>query len=119
MLCQRCGLCCFNMWVVIRVGDKAVAKPGDICCPHLKLGSDNKMTCAVHDEPWYKDTPCFVYGNSDLDPDYLCKRGQPCGVGLKIIEHGGLSAVRPIGWAKTEDLEVLGDWPELFEHGKE
>lgn len=111
MICRRCGLCCFNMWVVIRIGDKAIAKPGDICCPHLTFDVRTKQAaCAVHDKPWYKDTPCFVYGNPDLDPDYEPKRGQPCRVGQMIIEHGGLSAVRPISWAKVEDLEVLGEW---------
>ena len=80
MICQRSGRCCISMMVVIRIGDRAKLKPDGVQCPHLSYdGLDAK--CSVHNETWYKDSPCFVYGNPDKDPDYAHTRRSPCRIG--------------------------------------
>lgn len=107
MICQRCGNCCFSMFVVIREGDRYRAKPGQILCPYLTW-EGTKATCLVHEEPWYKDTPCHTYGNSKIDPDFYCKAGKPCRIGLSFQQQGGLVKLRgPIEKANMQDLEVL------------
>lgn len=100
------------MPVVIRIGERAKLKPGGVLCPHLKF-EGSQAACGVHGEPWYKDTPCFVYGNPDIDPDFVHKRGRPCPVGKLIQEKGGLFVVRPDvqhQTVKAEELEDLGPW---------
>ena len=95
------------MAVIINVDGSAIGK-GDGACPHLRF-EGNKAICAVHDEPWYKGSPCDVYGNPDFDPDFECKRGRPCSVGKMIQERGGLPEERrkPIS---AENLTYLGPW---------
>jgi hypothetical protein len=109
MICQRCGNCCVTMDVVIHVNGKAYMKSGG-ACPYLRF-SGNEASCAAHDEPWYKGSPCDIYGNPDYDPDFEHKRGKPCPVGKLIQERGGLRPeVRtPI---LIEDLAYLGPWVE-------
>lgn len=112
MICQRSGLCCVTMDVVVRIGDRAKLKPGGYQCPHMKF-EGTQAACGVHDEPWYKDTPCFVYGNPDIDPDYAPKRGRPCPVGELIQKKGGLKVVRPDLFHEIADpdkMEDLGPW---------
>lgn len=111
MICQRSGNCCLTMPVVIRVGDRAKLKPGGVVCPHLSFDG-TEASCGVHDEPWYKDTPCYVYGNPDIDPDFAVKRGRPCMVGQYIQQRGGLKVVNPqaANTIAAEDLEDLGPW---------
>lgn len=112
MICQRSGRCCFSMDVVIRIGDRAKLKPGGVLCPHLTF--DGVMaSCAVHQEPWFKETPCHVYGNPDIDPDYYHTRNRPCRMGEAIQQNGGLFKVFPNDEHKTikaEELEDLGPW---------
>jgi len=93
-------------------GLKGVHKPGHEACPHLSFDGV-EACCAVHDRPEYKGSPCWTYGNPDVDPDYEGKRGRPCPVGLAVLEQGGLRKVHP--GAKQTSLaglfKVLGDWP--------
>ena len=113
MICQRCGSCCVTMAVVIRVGDNAMMHPGGAMCPHLSFEGP-LAACAVHDEPWFKGTPCDIYGNPDYDPDFANKRGRPCPVGKMIQEKGGLQACfgdKPIPKLTDEDLIDFGPWP--------
>lgn len=105
MKCQRSGSCCFSMFVVIRDGNDWRAKPGGILCPHVTW-EETKAICGVHEEPWFTETPCHVYGNSDLDPDFEVKRGRPCVVGQFIQSKGGLRVVQDTPQAKMEDLEL-------------
>ena len=74
------------MFVVIVWEGRFKDKPADVICPNLSFDNDRQASCAVHNEPWYKETPCFVYGNSDVDPDYFYKRGKPCLVGKAVRE---------------------------------
>lgn len=113
MICQRSGTCCTTMDVIIRVGDRYKMKPGGVQCPHLQW-EGNQASCAVHEEPWYKDMPCFVYGNPDIDPDFAPKRGRPCLVGEMQQRSGELVALRHRR-APVEELEDLGSVEK--EHG--
>lgn len=111
MICQRCGLCCVTMPVVINVDGRAKAKIHDVACPHLELGK--QAVCKAHEEPWYENSPCHTYGNSYRDPDFFPKRGRPCPVGSKIMQTGGLRVLFPqLRWAKPSELEDLDAWPE-------
>lgn len=86
-------------------------KPDGVACPHLSF-EQGRACCAVHDRPAYTGSPCWTYGNSEVDPDFAPKRGQPCRVGLTIIERGGLYTVYPGARQMALPLEVLGPWPE-------
>jgi hypothetical protein len=55
-------------------------KPSNYRCPHL----DSNQKCKVHDMPWYESTPCYIYGNSYIDPDFYLKRNKPCPIGEGI-----------------------------------
>lgn len=118
MLCQRCGNCCFTMDVIIMCdtaeGLRAVLKPGHEACPHLSFDGAT-ASCAVHERPEYVNSPCWVYGNSDIDPDFIVKRGRPCMVGQAVIEQGGLCKLHPRveQVPLIETFEVLGWWPDL------
>jgi hypothetical protein len=110
MICQRCGLCCATMSVPINVKGHALLKPGGLLCPHLTFDG-TQSTCAVHAEPWFKQSACHIYGNSHIDIDFYNRRGQPCRLGELIQKSGGFRKVRPdIPQASVEDLEDLGDW---------
>jgi hypothetical protein len=94
-------------------GLRAVIKPHDKVCPHLSFDEQGLACCAVHDRPEYYGSPCWIYGNSDVDPDFIVKRGRPCLVGLSIRGRGGLHKVRPDLVKQgplTEKLEDLGPW---------
>ena len=98
------------MPVAINVNGRVLLK-GDGRCPHLSFNGTT-ASCAVHDKPWFKKSPCFAYGNADIDPDFASKKGRPCAVGA-LIQSRGLLATRP-GYAeplKVEDLEDVGPWP--------
>lgn len=107
MNCVRCGTCCITMPVAIRVGDRWKMKPGDVECPYLEKSPEGRV-CSVHDEPWYKDTPCFVYGNSYIDPDFFHKRGKDCLVGVLCLKSG-VRYARRISCADLEDLGSVED----------
>lgn len=99
------------MFVVVPVvrpdGLHAVAKPGDVRCPNLLSDAEGLFRCAVHDLPEYEGSSCWIYGNSRVDPDFLCKRGKPCQVGRFWIDRkGGF----PVPEHTTESLKDLGLW---------
>lgn len=113
MLCQRCGNCCVTMPVVIlspgaNGEHQAVFKSAPMVCPHLSF-AEGRASCAVHDLPEYQGSPCHIYGNASYDPDFLCKRGKPCQVGLLLLASGRdvcAGASTPL----LSDLDVLGPW---------
>lgn len=116
MLCQRCGVCCLTMDVIVPVKKHgrwlAALKPGGKRCPNVRY-EDGVAACSVHDEPVYQGSPCWRYGNSEVDPDFWNKRGKPCPVGTAVNRVGGvpdvdLSAYQEVG---VEDLQELGPWP--------
>jgi len=115
MLCQRCGLCCFTMGVTVMLdtpkGLVGAWKPDGVACPHMSF-EEGLACCAVHARPEYKDSPCWVYGNPDVDPDFAPKRGQPCQVGLAVLKWGGLRKVHPGVLQAALPLKILGPWPK-------
>jgi len=86
MICLQCGCCCVTMPVIISDGVNWYWKPGDAVCPHLDCSS-TRVVCGVHGEQWYKETPCFVYGNPDIDPDFIVKRGKKCSIGSALQQE--------------------------------
>jgi len=49
-------------------------------CPHLRGDKPGSYSCAVHNRPWYKDTPCYSHGQIESDPS------SPCRMGTYLIE---------------------------------
>jgi hypothetical protein len=93
-------------------GVRAKMKPGGKACPHLSY-EGSEASCGVHDKPEYKGSPCWIYGNPDVDPDFAAKRGRPCLVGKLVKDRGGSLKMLPsLEWAKMEELEDLGPWQE-------
>ena len=94
-------------------GLKAAWKPGFVACPHLSFDGI-QARCAVHDRPEYEGGPCWTYGNSKVDPDFLPKRNKPCQIGLSFLANGGLCKLRPDAAKPTAvgDLGILGPWPD-------
>jgi hypothetical protein len=94
------------MFVVIPIytpeGVQAGLK-GDGMCPHLSL-EGTKATCGVHDKPEYEGSPCWTYGNSEVDTDFISKRGKPCRVGLAVLKGGGLPAFKT--YLKKAEVEL-------------
>lgn len=75
MHCLKCGYCCVWCGVAIIEGDRIKLKPGGVVCPHLEFRADvNGAFCKVHEETWFKSTPCYNYGNGEVDPDYSHNR---------------------------------------------
>jgi len=119
MICQRSGYCCITMPVVVIVptskhGEwmpppqpsyRAYFKDGSVRCTNL-IFDGPEASCNVHDEPWYKHTPCFTYGNPDLDPDFIPKIGRPCPVGQAVLKKFG-SLVGLYGDPKDEGVRLI------------
>ena len=69
MICLRCGYCCKHLSVVIVDDPKKGIVEGNLIhhkgdgtpCKHLIGSKPGEYFCAVHSEPWFKDTPCFAY----------------------------------------------------------
>ena len=88
MKCLRCGYCCHNYMVVI-VDDPAegIAEDNLIChdgkgrCKHLRGDKPGEYSCAVHDFPWYEETPCFAHGQIERSPD------EPCRLGVYVLKQ--------------------------------
>lgn len=84
MICLRCGHCCFQYAVVI-VDDPAKgivdtnlrtkSEPGERC-PHIRGDKPGEYSCAIHDKPWYCDTPCASHGQIERSPDTPCRLGE-------------------------------------------
>ena len=78
MICLRCGYCCVHLEVII-VDDPAkgiqegnlIPKHTGERCKHLMDNGD----CAIHNEPWYEETPCFAFTQIETG-------NQPCRLGL-------------------------------------
>ena len=70
MACLRCGYCCFRYCVVIVDDpDKGFCEENltlhtgtsGTPCKHLVGNSPGEFSCALHDKPFYKDTPCYQH----------------------------------------------------------
>lgn len=92
-------------------GLKAALKPHYEACPYLGLDGD-RTKCLVHKRPEYQGSPCWTYGNPDVDPDFEVKRGRPCAVGQVVLEKGGLCRLFPQAAQPplVQTLKVLGPW---------
>lgn len=85
MKCLRCGYCCMTSFVVV-VDDpdrgptadnlKAIGQNGYERCHHLQGTEPGEFSCAVHDKPWYPETPCFSHGQIERSPDDECRTGR-------------------------------------------
>ena len=83
MLCVKCGYCCHRYMVVIiddpEKGfneDNFIVHEGDGPCKHLRGDKPGEYSCAVHDYPWYKRTPCFSHGQIEVSKDCVCRMGE-------------------------------------------
>ncbi len=45
-------------------------------CQHLIEEEPGKFSCAVHDESWYKKTPCFSHGQIEQSVEDVCRLGE-------------------------------------------
>ena len=85
MICLRCGHCCENYWVVIvddpSIGPeltnlKCIGQKGPERCQHLVGDTPGEFSCAVHDEPWYEETPCAGHGQIERSSKDECRMGR-------------------------------------------
>ena len=44
-------------------------------CKHLRGDKPGEYSCAVHDEPWYPETPCATHGQIEPSPETHCRMG--------------------------------------------
>lgn len=82
MKCLRSGRCCSTMMVVIvddpklgLVESNLIMHEGKGPCKHLQGDEPGKYSCAVHDYPWYKDTPCYSHGQIEYQ-NSNCRLGE-------------------------------------------
>jgi len=83
MQCLHCGYCCKNMAVAVVDDPSLGVVEGNVIfnlgggspCKHLQGREPGKHACAVHDEPWYPDTPCYRHGQVERS-DSPCRMGQ-------------------------------------------
>ncbi len=45
-------------------------------CHHLRGEKVGEFSCAIHDKPWYKKTPCFSHGQIERSEDDECRTGR-------------------------------------------
>lgn len=83
MICLRCGYCCKTSMVVVvdnpMLGiheDNVSLNDGHKPCQHLKGTNPGNYVCAIHHYPWYKETPCFDYGQIEMSPTDKCRTGE-------------------------------------------
>lgn len=69
MICLRCGYCCTNSVVVIvddpKKGireDNLKVKHSGERCQHMRGNKVGEYSCSIHNEKWYKKTPCAQHG---------------------------------------------------------
>jgi hypothetical protein len=68
--------------VIVDDPDKGVVegnlafRDGKSRCKHLLGDVGGKYECAVHNRPWYEETPCFAHGQVEKSEDEPCRVGQ-------------------------------------------
>lgn len=94
MICLRCGYCCIHLWVIIvddpKIGivdGNLISKNSGEPCKHLQGKEAEKYSCALHDESWYKQTPCFKHTQIE-------QQSNPCRMGVYILEQKDKLGVR-------------------------
>lgn len=80
MICLQCGYCCKTAFVIIvdkpelgLIDTNLILAPNP--CKHLGF-KDGLYSCAVHDEPWYKKTPCAAHGQIERKVNTPCRMGE-------------------------------------------
>jgi len=88
VICLRCGYCCIRYDVIIVdnpdlgiVDGNLIHKPGDERCKHLRGDKPGEYSCAVHEYPWYKETPCFQFTQIEAE-------NSACRVGQYVLDGG-------------------------------
>lgn len=93
MKCLRCGYCCKNLLVTIVDDPKKGLVSGNFIthglkpgkpCKHLRGSGPGDYSCALHDKPWYKDTPCFQHTQIE-------HKDSDCRIGSYILKHRKLA----------------------------
>ena len=54
---------------------KVVGEKGAERCQHLRGNKPGEYSCAVHNRPWYKKTPCFSHGQIERKKSDECRMG--------------------------------------------
>jgi len=83
MKCLHCGYCCKWLWVpIIADPEKGIIEDNVKVhmgngnpCQHLRGNKPGEYSCAVHAEPWYKETPCASHAQIEDSPDHPCRMG--------------------------------------------
>lgn len=83
MICLRCGYCCHNYVVVIVDNPELGIQESNLTtqgmvrkpCKHLRGDKPGEYSCAIHDYPWYPETPCFDFGQIEVG-NTECRIGQ-------------------------------------------
>jgi len=52
-----------------------VVHEGQGPCKHLQGDKPGAYSCALHNELWYEETPCFAHGQFEQRPDTPCRMG--------------------------------------------
>ena len=83
MVCLRCGYCCKNYIVgIVDDPDKGIEEDNIIAhmgdgtpCKHLRGDKPGEYSCAIHDRPWYEETPCYSHGQVEKG-NTNCRMGE-------------------------------------------
>lgn len=85
MICLRCGYCCISYDVIIVddpkkgiIEDNLKHKPTGEKCQHLIGEKPGEYSCAIHNESWYEETPC--YRHTQIEPE-----NKPCRMGEHLL----------------------------------
>jgi hypothetical protein len=83
MKCLRCGYCCTSLLAVVVDDPEIGITPENLItigrsgekerCKHLRGEAPGEYSCAVHDRPWYPETPCAAYQSHW--PSVNCRMG--------------------------------------------
>jgi hypothetical protein len=50
-------------------------KPSGERCQHLKGNKPGEYSCAIHNESWYKETPCYQFTQIEKSINTPCRMG--------------------------------------------
>jgi hypothetical protein len=89
VICLRCGYCCINTAAVIVDNPDLGPIEGNLIsrgdagepCKHLLGDIVGEYECSIHEELWYKETPCFSHGQIE-------RENSPCRMGTFLLKKG-------------------------------
>lgn len=83
MKCLHSGYCCIHYDVMIVdnpslgiIQDNVIHKASGVRCKHLIGETPKHYNCAIHEESWYKETPCYAFTQIETSPDTPCRIGE-------------------------------------------